>query len=96
MYAIEVHRFGGPEVLERVESPTPEPGPGEVVVRLLSIGMNHADLMQRAMADTRLRQVSRRFRRGSKGVASSRPSVRAFHPAQSVIVFHWGSVCRLR
>jgi NADPH:quinone reductase len=40
-------RFGGPEVLEVREAPTPEPGPGEVRVRMTSIGMNHAELMAR-------------------------------------------------
>jgi NADPH:quinone reductase-like Zn-dependent oxidoreductase len=44
---VVVERFGGPEVLElrRVEPETP--GPGQVVVRLTSIGLNHADLMGR-------------------------------------------------
>lgn len=42
-----VERFGSPEVLEIVEEPDPEPGKGEVRVRLTSIGLNHADLMAR-------------------------------------------------
>lgn len=47
MQKIVVKQFGGPEVLELEESPTPEPGPGQVLVKLTSIGMNHADLMGR-------------------------------------------------
>lgn len=53
MKQVIVERFGGPEVLRVVEVPTLRPGlpgAGEVVVRLTSIGMNHADLMARAGA----------------------------------------------
>ncbi len=47
MKQVVVREFGGPEVLEVVETPTPEPGPGHVRVRLTSIGMNHAELLGR-------------------------------------------------
>ncbi len=47
MKQVIVEAFGGPEALQLVELPTPVPGPGEVLVRLTSIGMNHADLMAR-------------------------------------------------
>ncbi|MEO1237568.1 MAG: zinc-binding dehydrogenase [Planctomycetota bacterium] len=51
MQRVIVERFGGPEVLQLREEPDPapgtSPGPGEVVVRLTSIGMNHAELMGR-------------------------------------------------
>jgi NADPH2:quinone reductase len=36
-------RFGGPEVLELVELPAPEPGQGEVLVRVTLAGVNFAD-----------------------------------------------------
>jgi NADPH:quinone reductase-like Zn-dependent oxidoreductase len=45
---VVVRQFGGPEVLEIINQPTPVPGAGEVLVRLTSVGMNHADLMARA------------------------------------------------
>ncbi len=35
--------FGGPEVLELAELPTPEPGPGEVLIRVTRAGLNFAD-----------------------------------------------------
>lgn len=35
--------FGGPEVLELVELPRPEPGPGEILIRVTRAGMNFAD-----------------------------------------------------
>lgn len=47
MKQVVVRRFGGPEVLEVVEAPTPEPEAGQVRVRLTSIGLNHAELMGR-------------------------------------------------
>jgi NADPH2:quinone reductase len=43
MRAIQQTEFGGPEVLEFVEVPVPEPGPGEVLVEVTRIGLNFAD-----------------------------------------------------
>jgi NADPH:quinone reductase len=43
MRAIQMTEFGGPEVLELVELPTPEPGPDEVVIRVTRAGVNFAD-----------------------------------------------------
>ncbi len=47
MRAVVVKEFGGPEQL-RVESvPDPQPGAGELLVRVVAAGVNRADLMQR-------------------------------------------------
>jgi len=43
MHAIEVSRTGGPEVLSYVERPTPEPGPGQVLIKAEAIGVNFID-----------------------------------------------------
>lgn len=43
MRAIQQREFGGPEVLELVDLPTPEPGDGQVLVRVTRAGMNFAD-----------------------------------------------------
>jgi len=43
MRAIQMTEFGGPEVLKLVELPTPEPGPGEVLIRVTRAGVNFAD-----------------------------------------------------
>jgi NADPH:quinone reductase-like Zn-dependent oxidoreductase len=48
MRAIVVHETGGPDVLQLEEVPEPQPGPGEVVVRVEAAGVNHYDLNQRA------------------------------------------------
>jgi NADPH:quinone reductase len=47
MRAIQVREFGGPEVLELVDLPVPEPGDGEVLIRVSRAGMNFADTHQR-------------------------------------------------
>src|SRR4051795_192965 len=47
MRAIQVQEFGGPEVLKLADVPAPEPGPGEVLVRVSRAGINFADTHQR-------------------------------------------------
>jgi NADPH:quinone reductase len=48
MKAIQVHRFGGPEVLELHEIPTPKPGAGQVLVRVHGAGVNPYDTYMRS------------------------------------------------
>ena len=43
MRAMVIDRFGGPEVLRLAEVPVPEPGPGEVLIRVSHAGVNPAD-----------------------------------------------------
>jgi NADPH:quinone reductase len=47
MKAIEIEHPGGPEVLRMVERPVPEPGPGELLIRVEAAGVNRPDVMQR-------------------------------------------------
>jgi NADPH:quinone reductase len=47
MRAVQIEEFGGPEVLKVVDVPEPEPGDGEVLVRVDRAGMNFADTHQR-------------------------------------------------
>lgn len=47
MRAVQIKEFGGPEVLEVVELPDPEPAEGEVLVEVSRAGMNFADTHQR-------------------------------------------------
>jgi NADPH:quinone reductase-like Zn-dependent oxidoreductase len=42
------HKFGGPEVLVHEEAPKPVPKPGEALVRVRAVGINHVDLDHRA------------------------------------------------
>jgi NADPH:quinone reductase len=48
MRAVVIDRPGGPEVLELRDEPLPEPGHGEVRVRVHATAVNRADLLQRA------------------------------------------------
>jgi NADPH:quinone reductase-like Zn-dependent oxidoreductase len=47
MKAVCIHQFGGPEVLQYEEVPTPTPGPGQVLVKLAAVGLNYIDVHQR-------------------------------------------------
>lgn len=47
MRVIHVPSPGGPEVLTLAERPLPEPGPGEVRIRVATMGVNRADALQR-------------------------------------------------
>lgn len=47
MRAVVVSSPGGVEALEVVDRPIPEPGPGEVLIKVAAAGVNRADLLQR-------------------------------------------------
>ena len=47
MKAIVINKHGGPDVLEPAELPDPQPGPGEVVVRVRACALNHLDIWTR-------------------------------------------------
>lgn len=47
MQAVVVERPGGPEALQVRQVPVPEPGPGEVRVKLEAIGINYIDVYHR-------------------------------------------------
>lgn len=47
MNAIIARQPGGPEVLTQVERNVPQPGPGEVLIRVASAGVNRPDILQR-------------------------------------------------
>jgi len=48
MKRIQFGEYGGPDVLEIVEGPEPEPGPGEICVRAEAIGVGVPDMLMRA------------------------------------------------
>jgi NADPH2:quinone reductase len=50
MRAIRVHQFGGPEAMKLEELPTPQPGPGQALVRIEAAGVNFIDVYQRTGA----------------------------------------------
>ena len=47
MTAIAISRPGGPDVLVAEQRPVPQPGPGEILVKVAAAGVNRPDLSQR-------------------------------------------------
>ena len=43
MKAIRIHNYGGPEVLQYEDAPSPKPAPGDVLIRIHAAGVNPAD-----------------------------------------------------
>ncbi len=70
MKAVQVSRFGGPEVLEVVELDTPQPGPRQVLVDVDAAGVNFADT--HATDDSYLRPQRLPFVPGAEVVGTAR------------------------
>jgi NADPH:quinone reductase-like Zn-dependent oxidoreductase len=47
MRAVQITRFGGPEVLDIVDIPEPEAGPGQQLYDVSTAGVNYADTHHR-------------------------------------------------
>jgi NADPH:quinone reductase-like Zn-dependent oxidoreductase len=50
MRAVQITRFGGPEVMEIVDLPEPAPGEGQQLYDVSSAGVNFADTHQGLLA----------------------------------------------
>ena len=48
MRVIEISQPGGPDVLHLAERDVPEPGPGQILIRVAYAGVNRPDVLQRA------------------------------------------------
>lgn len=46
--AIRIHTNGGPEVMKWEDVPTPEPGPGEALIKQSAVGLNYIDVYFRS------------------------------------------------
>ncbi|MGL6235151.1 MAG: quinone oxidoreductase family protein [Segniliparus sp.] len=66
MRAIQVTKTGGPEVLELVEAATPEPGAGQVLIKVEAVGVNFIDTYQRSGAY----QIPLPFTLGNEGAGT--------------------------
>ena len=51
MHAIAFTAYGGPEVVQRVQVPTPEAGAGEVLIKVSAAGVNPIDIVERGGRD---------------------------------------------
>jgi putative PIG3 family NAD(P)H quinone oxidoreductase len=47
MIAIDPAKAGGPDMLRPVERPVPQPGPGELLIKVAAAGVNRPDILQR-------------------------------------------------
>jgi NADPH2:quinone reductase len=87
MKAIQISRTGGAEVLALVELPTPEPGPGEVLIRARAIGVNYFDLLIRTGRYRWMPKLP--FVPGNEmsgQVAAAGPGVKKLHSGQKVFL----------
>lgn len=76
MKAVLFHQHGGPEVLEYTDFPTPEPKPGEALVRLHAAALNRMDVM---------------VRNGWPGLKLELPHINGADGAGEVVAFGSGS-----
>ncbi len=47
MQTVSIQRFGGPEVLQVLDSPVPQPGPNEITLDVAYAGVNYAEVLFR-------------------------------------------------
>src|SRR5215212_10615434 len=85
--AVGFRHYGSPEVMEALEVSRPEPGPGEVLIRVAAAGVNPADW---ALRGGRLRPFVRLKLPFSSGsdvagvVEATGPGVTRFVPGEAV------------
>ncbi len=85
MKAVLIHEDGGPEVLRYEDVPDPEPGPGEVLVRMRFASLNHLDVWTRkglpSVPKPRILGAD-----GSGVVDALGPGVEGLDPGQPVVI----------
>jgi NADPH:quinone reductase-like Zn-dependent oxidoreductase len=85
--AILFHTHGGPEVLEYTDFPTPEPGPGEVLVRLKAAALNRMDLwVRQGWPGIKLQYPHIPGADGAGEVAVVGPGVTQWKPGDRVVI----------
>lgn len=85
MKAIWIDSLGGPEVMQVIDMPIPEPGRKEVRIKVESVGLNYSDIMIREgryLQRTELPQVLGRELAGV--VDAVGPEVTRVQPGQRV------------
>lgn len=83
MQAINVHNYGGPEVLTLEELPRPTPGPDELLIKVYAVSVNPVDWkMRQGMMSHRLPFVPGWDVSGV--VEEVGPGVKHFHPGDAV------------
>jgi NADPH2:quinone reductase len=82
--AIRVHQFGGPEVLQFEEVPTPKAGPGQVLVRIRAVGVNPVETYQRSGANPAIQLPWTPGMDAAGLVEGIGPDVQSFKPGDRV------------
>lgn len=85
MKAIVVREFGEPEVMRLEEAPRPEPGPGQLLVRISAAGVNPADTYARS--GNYVRKPALPYTPGSDGagtIETAGPGATRFKPGDRV------------
>jgi NADPH2:quinone reductase len=83
MKAIQFSQTGGPEVMQLVELPIPEPGPGQVLIRTETIGINFIEVyFRRGQYKTSLPAIPGSETAGT--VEALGPGVTGFKPGDAV------------
>lgn len=83
MKCIYIEQTGGPEVLQYVDRPVPEPGAGEVLVKIAVSGVNFTDLNQRSGLN-KIPLPAVLGAEGAGAVERAGPDVTAFKPGDRV------------
>jgi NADPH:quinone reductase-like Zn-dependent oxidoreductase len=87
MQAVRIHDYGGPEVLVLEEAPRPEPGAGQVLIRLRAAGVNPIDWVMRGGSYKQFMPLQFPWTPGVEGagvVESVGDGITAFKPGQEV------------
>ncbi len=87
MRAIQIQDYGGPEVLKLVEIPIPQPGEGQVLLRVQAAGVNPTDWKTRAGYAKQFRPLPMPWIPGVDGagaVEALGPGVAQFRQGQAV------------
>lgn len=84
MQAAQISQRGGPEVIELVSLPDPEPGPGEVVVDVYAASVNAADWKVRAGSAMRVPDLPHGLGRDFSGVVTAAGAGARFTVGDSV------------
>ncbi|QDU69297.1 zinc-binding dehydrogenase [Engelhardtia mirabilis] len=87
MKALRIHGHGDPSVLRLDDLPDPEPAPGQVLVRVLGVSINHLDLwVRRGMPGFKVEFPRILGCDGTGEVVAVGEGVTAFHPGQKVVL----------
>src|SRR4051794_33618173 len=87
MRAVGIPRDGGPEVLEIVDLPVPEPGAGEVRIRVAAATVNPTDIALRELGDRLGRGLPRPYVPGMEvaGIVDAVGEGAPWEPGQRVM-----------